>query len=234
MSQSHKAFRQYEERLRQRQEFEKLQRGLQHSIAQQQALALQIAREQERRAAEQRQTEQRLQAEQQVREQREREEQQRKAEDTRRRDVLQLANQQRYVALLEARERAKERTIHAQRVWIGQDGYVYRSPAELLLYEEWVKDPVRASFIPLERQYPIGRRRADFADPLSKTVIEVDGWKYHGQYQSNFNNGYRRTQVIEEQGWTIKRVSAQQVFEDVQLTALHIYQYIERRRHEVR
>jgi very-short-patch-repair endonuclease len=191
MSQSHNAFRQYEERLRQRQEFEKIQRGLQHSIAQQQALALQIAREQERRAAEQQQREQRLQAEQQAREQREHEEQVRKDEVVKQRDALQLANQQRNASLQQAHQRMAE--IRAKRPEPPYDTF-----AEQFFHKRWRELYPDIELIP---QFRIPPFRVDFCHMQTKTVVELNG-SIHSLRRVR-NRDASRHRILEQASWHV-------------------------------
>lgn len=224
------SFKQYE--LEQRKE----RAAREQRLAEQQAHEKKVAeaeqalREWYRRESEQQQATQQQQAKQQASEQQRLREEAHRAEVKRQAETLRLADQKRYVALLEARERAKQRIVHEKRVWVGQDGYVYRSPAELEFYEEWIRDATRAETIPLERQYHLGRYYADFADPVSKTAIEIDGWGYHGKNQSDFEYGYERAQDIEEQGWDIRRVTAKQIYNDVQIHVMRVHRHILRRR----
>jgi len=191
MPQNHDAFRQYEERQRQRQESEKHHRGVQHSIAQQQALALQIARERERRLAEQRQLAQRLQAEQQAREQCEREEQERRAEDARRKEALQLANQQRNTALQAAHQRMAE--IRARRPDSPYDTF-----AEQDFHKRWRELYPDIELIP---QFRIGPFRADFCHEQTKTVIELNG-SIHRKRRVQ-NRDAPRHRFLERDGWHV-------------------------------
>jgi len=150
--------------------------------------------------------------------------------DRRVREALARSNQERYARQQEAREQISARKQQETRVFIGQDGYRYRSLAELEFYEEWVRDGVRVETIPLERQFSIGRYRADFADPASKTAIEVDSWGYHGKVQADFERGYERKFDIEELGWAIVQVTARQIYNDVEGTVARVHRRIIRRR----
>lgn len=53
-------------------------------------------------------------------------------------------------------------------------------------------------------EFPIlnGKYRIDFADPVTKTAVELDGWQYH-QNRAQFEQDRKRQRDLVEQGWTI-------------------------------
>lgn len=67
---------------------------------------------------------------------------------------------------------------------------------------------IRYLGLPFYPQYPIGPYWVDFADPVKKIAIEVDGNQWH----LNAQRDVRRSGKIENTGWRILRITGRQSF----------------------
>lgn len=63
------------------------------------------------------------------------------------------------------------------------------------------------------RQHPIGPYIADFTCPASKLVVEVDGATHSTPDELAYDA--RRTKYLEQQGWTVIRVSNTDIYENM-------------------
>lgn len=63
------------------------------------------------------------------------------------------------------------------------------------------------------RQHPIGPYIADFTCPASKLVIEVDGVTHSTPEELAYDA--RRTKYLEQQGWTVIRVTNTDIYENM-------------------
>ena len=73
--------------------------------------------------------------------------------------------------------------------------------AEALLWSEIRKKQLGG--FRFRRQHPIGPYIADFACPLEKVVIEIDGWTHTSS--TEVAHDLKRTTYLENQGWTTLR-----------------------------
>jgi excisionase family DNA binding protein len=79
-------------------------------------------------------------------------------------------------------------------------------------------------------QYPIKNHRVDFVHLDSKTIMEIEGWEYHGKDKQNFYNDFIRYREIEDLEYDIFRVSAKEVQENVSKVFDELIQRINRNR----
>ena len=63
------------------------------------------------------------------------------------------------------------------------------------------------------RQHPVGSYIADFACPAAKLIVEVDGHTHWTPEQ--LAHDARRTKYLEQQGWSIIRVTNPDVYDDM-------------------
>lgn len=73
-------------------------------------------------------------------------------------------------------------------------------------YNVWCD--IRYWCIPFYPQYPVDKYFIDFADPIKKIGIEVDGKEYH----QNFEKDFKRQQEIENLGWEIYRINGRDTY----------------------
>lgn len=85
------------------------------------------------------------------------------------------------------------------------DWYSIFSEAEKLVWNDL--RGISADFYP---QWPAGNYYIDFADPIRKIGIEVDGKEYH----QDFLKDIERQKKLEEMGWKIIRISGVEVMEN--------------------
>jgi very-short-patch-repair endonuclease len=69
-------------------------------------------------------------------------------------------------------------------------------------YNVWCD--IRYIGVPFYPQWPVGKYFIDFADPIKKIGIEVDG-KIHNKEKTKMNDGIR-TSYLSENGWCIYRI----------------------------
>ena len=69
-------------------------------------------------------------------------------------------------------------------------------------------------FYPIIPQYQVGKYFLDFAMPVIKLGMEIDGLAYHNG-QESFMKDRRRQREIESQGWRIVRFAAKEISLDV-------------------
>lgn len=195
-------FRQYQEQQRklqaerEREAAQKRQRAIEEA-ARQQAL-----RELQRRAVEHRQSMQKEAEQNFIQMKRQHAQEMRYAEDARQAAELRQADALRNTALGEVRR-------HMMEI---RQSLKNGSPIEIAFYEAWC---ALYPSIPLERQYPIGKYRVDFAHVETHTVIELDGQSFHSKRKDR-NKDYDRHIEIEEMGWHIVRFTGSKVFHDVE------------------
>lgn len=78
--------------------------------------------------------------------------------------------------------------------------------------EDNVWSDIRYLGLPFFPQYPVLNYYIDFADPVKKIGIEVDGKKWHTDKQAD---NYRQKR-IENEGWTIIRIKGRDTFKCLQ------------------
>lgn len=76
--------------------------------------------------------------------------------------------------------------------------------------EENIWHDIRVLGLPFFPQFPVGRYFIDFADPIKKIGIEVDG-KYHEKQK---NKDEERQKEIENLGWKIIRIDGWKTYKD--------------------
>lgn len=67
---------------------------------------------------------------------------------------------------------------------------------------------IRYLGLPFYPQFPIGKYFVDFADPLMKIVIEVDGKEFHKDHEKDL----ARQREIESKGWEVIRIPGWKTF----------------------
>lgn len=78
--------------------------------------------------------------------------------------------------------------------------------------EENVWHDIRVLGLPFYPQFPIKRYFVDFADPLKKIALEVDGKKYH----QDKSKDKKREQEIKNIGWRVIRFPGKITFKEYQ------------------
>jgi len=84
------------------------------------------------------------------------------------------------------------------------------SRIEKVFWDSWNESSSKYS---LTTQHKVGGFRLDFAVPLSKYGVEIDGLAYHNG-QESFINDRKRQRKLESQGWRIVRFAAKEVMAD--------------------
>lgn len=69
---------------------------------------------------------------------------------------------------------------------------------------------IRVIGLPMWPQYPILNYFVDFADPIEKIIIEVDGKEWHQDKEKDLE----RQNEIEKFGWIFYRIEGKQTFDD--------------------
>lgn len=83
--------------------------------------------------------------------------------------------------------------------------------AEVIL---WVNIRKRAmNGARFRRQHPIGPFIADFTCPAARLVVEVDGATHSTPEELAYDA--RRTKYLEQQGWTVIRVTNSEIYENM-------------------
>ncbi len=82
------------------------------------------------------------------------------------------------------------------------------SPIEKLV---WVE--IRNLGLPFYPQYPVLNFFLDFADPIKKIGLELDGKDYHLDKEKD----RRRQELIENEGWDVYRISGSTVMRKVEI-----------------
>lgn len=72
---------------------------------------------------------------------------------------------------------------------------------------------IRANGLPFYPQFPVGPYFLDFADPVKKVGIEVDGKEYHSTVAQLLHDK-KREKELNKLGWTIFRLKGRQTFKD--------------------
>jgi very-short-patch-repair endonuclease len=101
------------------------------------------------------------------------------------------------------------------------------SPIEVMFWNAYTATRPRA-LRGLVRQYPVGRYRLDFAIPLQKFGIELDGWATHASTIAIAADRLRQRN-LEEMGWHVVRFGGREVHQNAavcvrsaaRLAALH-------------
>lgn len=88
----------------------------------------------------------------------------------------------------------------------------------------WLEEQWPGIFQRQVRVVPTRRFRWDFADPVQRLAIEVDGWANHAQHLASWKKTHEKDQVAREAGWTILRFPAMQVLKDIHTVLTQIAQ----------
>lgn len=137
-------------------------------------------------------------------------------------DGVKRLDEQREVRQRTARTRT--RTAQAVKVWQSRDGREFRSPVERDFWDAWQE----VERMPLHLQYPIGKYRVDFAHLPSKTIIEIDGRRYHTNKRA-FTHDRVRERYLEKQGWRIIHFSADEILTNVDERIAEVSEVIQER-----
>lgn len=81
------------------------------------------------------------------------------------------------------------------------DPNIYPWQEILTPIESNVWSAIRALGMPFYPQFPVWKYHIDFADPILKIAIEVDGFRYHSKEKDN-----ARTFELQKRGWLVYRV----------------------------
>jgi len=95
------------------------------------------------------------------------------------------------------------------------DEPTFDSPIEELFWKAWKAH----TGIPLASQYKIGKYRVDFAHPLTKVAIELDGLIAH-QTTKQIANDRRRQREIEAMGWKVIRFGGKEIYHNAHQCAV--------------
>ena len=79
--------------------------------------------------------------------------------------------------------------------------------------ERNVWSDIRSQQIPFLPQYQVGKYYPDFANPVLKIIIEVDGKHHNEERQSNHDQ--LRDQWLQSQGWSIFRIKGKETYKDI-------------------
>jgi len=72
--------------------------------------------------------------------------------------------------------------------------------------------------------YPISDMHVDFAFPEHKIAVEVDGKQHEGETQRYSDN--ERLAILQQLGWVVRRVTAEEVYRDPKKTAYKIKYFV--------
>lgn len=88
------------------------------------------------------------------------------------------------------------------------DPYIFEIKFSPLEYQAWCSIRMYRQTRYFRPEYPIGKYFADFADPVHKIVIEIDGKQFHKDVEKD---RIRQTE-IEGMGWYVIRFVASQLY----------------------
>lgn len=74
-----------------------------------------------------------------------------------------------------------------------------------------VWDNIRGMTLPFYPQFPVNQYFLDFADPVKKIGIEVDGLQYHSS-REQLAHDQKRQSSLEGWGWRVFRITGRQAF----------------------
>ena len=108
------------------------------------------------------------------------------------------------------RKEIRQQIREAYKAWTPRsDPYQYFDWLQVFTpIEKNVWSDIRFLGLPFYPQFPVERYFVDFADPVKKIAIEVDGKEWHGDYEKD----KLRQIEIEKLGWTIVRILGQDTF----------------------
>lgn len=103
---------------------------------------------------------------------------------------------------LKIRETYKDMMPWIERHYPRVDPYIFDFFVPLSPIEENVWGDIRYLGLPMLMQFPVDPYFIDFADPIKKMGIEVDGREFH----QDVIKDDERQRYLEERGWTIIRI----------------------------
>lgn len=86
--------------------------------------------------------------------------------------------------------------------------YEFTDWRDMTKIEDNVWCDIRCAGLAFYPQFPIGKYNVDFADPINKIVIEVDGKEWH----TDFEKDKKRQNEIEALGWEVIRINGRNTF----------------------
>ncbi len=86
------------------------------------------------------------------------------------------------------------------------------SPIERRFYDAWMCT-IHQEYWELIPQYPIGKYRVDFAEVITQTAIELDGFASHSSTE-DIARDCKRQREIEAMGWHVLRFGGKEIYKD--------------------
>lgn len=86
----------------------------------------------------------------------------------------------------------------------------------------------RLDGLSFRRQLPVAGYIVDFACPLHKIIIELDGFQHAEDAAANYDQ--QRTHTLEELGWTVLRFWNDDILKDIDNVCLHIIRTVKENR----
>lgn len=77
---------------------------------------------------------------------------------------------------------------------------------------------IRRLGLPLYPEYPVGNMFLDFADPIKKIDVELDGATYHDSSKDKI-----RDDILKKAGWKVFRISSSEL-QDIEQILLNVKQ----------
>lgn len=93
------------------------------------------------------------------------------------------------------------------------DPYQYGGAEKMTPIERNVWHDIRSNGLPLYPQFPVGPYFVDFADPVHKIVIEVDGKEFHSTLAQRQHDKEREA-FLRRNGWQVYRIEGRQTYAD--------------------
>lgn len=72
------------------------------------------------------------------------------------------------------------------------------------------------------RPLPDRRFELDFADPVLKLGIEVDGWQYHGKHKAGYARDREKDRLLTLAGWRVLRYTASEIMQEMPMVLRQI------------
>jgi very-short-patch-repair endonuclease len=93
------------------------------------------------------------------------------------------------------------------------DPYQYGGAEYMTPIESNVWHDIRANGLPMYPQFPVDGYFLDFADPVNKIAIEVDGKEFHSSKEHKEKDREREKNLM-LRGWRVYRLQGRQTYKD--------------------
>ena len=98
------------------------------------------------------------------------------------------------------------------------------SPIEEMFWSAWNRT-IHSEYWELTPQYSIGKYRVDFANVMTRTAIELDGFASHSS-TDDIARDRKRQREIEAMGWRVLRFGGKEIHKDAWKCADEVGQFL--------